>query len=70
VLIPVRAKGTTGNDSFGSQDMAKETDTDSDFNPHPATLIAIAGVFFYFNFLVNQWLVFMDSTTTAFCKSL
>jgi hypothetical protein len=23
--------------------------TDSDFNPHPATLIALAGVFFYFS---------------------
>jgi len=31
--------------------------TDSDFNPHPATLIALAGVFFYFSSARGHFLV-------------
>jgi len=38
--------------------------TDSDFNPHPATLIAIAGVFFYFSSARTSWC----EASRKFCK--
>ena len=37
------------------QTVLKGLDTDSDFNPHPANLIAIAGIFFYFSSARWNW---------------
>ena len=49
---------------------------DTDFNPHPATLIALAGVFFYFSsargrFLVGtSWVTSRHKALRVICKIL